>query len=308
MVEWFTGTIMQLREPDTKIVVVGTLKTNKQDIYNIVLNSPVWSTFKTGAILSHELGSIEYDVIRTGEAGTVTGVTVRTPGVVTLWPQKWTIEALLIEMLASLDRAVWIREKLNDLRALAGKIFKRDELDYFTDEDLAAIQAGGGFERVIQIWDTAYEESKAADFSVCVTAGLYKFKVYVLDVYRAKLELPALRRAIESQYAIWQPEIIGIEDIGSGKSVLQVLEKETGLPLMRVDPEGRDKVARARGTTVYVEAGRILLRSGALWLTAFLNELTMFPDDEHDDQVDAFVYMVLVLLLGKGKKRKARAR
>lgn len=307
MVEWFTGTIMQLREPHTKIVVVGTLKTNKQDIYNIVLRSPSWSTYKTSAILSHSLNDIAYEAER-DEEGTVSSVKVLTPNVVTLWPHKWTIEALLLEMLASPDRAVWIREKCNDLRALAGKIFKREEFGYYTEEDLATIRAQGGFERIVQTWDTAYEESKTADWSVCVTAGLFRFKVYILDVYRARLELPGLRKAIESQYAIWQPDVIGIEDIGSGKSVMQVLESETGLPILRVATEGKDKVARARGTTVYLDAGRILLPSGALWLTAFLNELTMFPDDEHDDQVDAFVYMVLILLLGRGKKKKARVR
>lgn len=308
MVEWFTGTIMQLREPHTKIIVVGTLKTNKQDIYNIVLNSPVWDTYRTGAILSHKLTDIAYDAIRDPESNMVTGVMVRTPNVRTLWPQKWTPEVLLFEMLASPDRAVWIREKCNDLSALAGKIFKRDEFDYFGAEELAAIQAMGGFERIFQVWDTAYEESKAADWSVCVTAGLFRFKLYILEVYRAKLELPALKRAIVSQYELWQPEAVGVEDIGSGKSVLQVLAAETGLPLAPISPEGKDKPARARSVTVYTEAKRVLLRSGADWLPAFLTELTMFPDDEHDDQVDAFVYVVLVLLLGKLKKKKAKVR
>ena len=41
----------------------------------------------------------------------------------------------------------------------------------------------------------------------------------------------------------------------------------------------------------------MLLRSGALWLDALLGELTMFPESEHDDQVDALVYGVLELLL-----------
>lgn len=308
MVEWFTGTIMQLREPNTKIIVVGTLKTNKQDIYNIVLNSPVWDTYRTGAILSHKLSDIAYDAIRDPETNMVTGVVVRTLGVRTLWPQKWTPEVLLFEMLASPDRAVWIREKLNDLSALAGKIFKREEFGYFSAEDLAAIQAMGGFERILQMWDTAYEEQAAADWSVCVTAGLFRFKLYILEVYRAKLELPALKRAIVSQYEIWQPEAVCIEDIGSGKSVLQVLAAETGLPIVRISPEGKDKPARARGITVYLDAGRVLLRSAAAWLPAFLTELTMFPDDEHDDQVDAFVYVALQLLLGKGKKKKAKVR
>jgi len=308
MVEWFTGTIMQLREPQTKIIVVGTLKTNKQDIYNLVLSSPVWDTFKTSAILSHQLTDIAYDAIRDPETGMVTGVVVRTPNVRTLWPQKWTPEVLLFEMLASPDRAVWIREKCNDLSALAGKIFKRDEFGYFTGEDVAAIEAMGGFERLIQMWDTAYEEKAAADWSVCVTAGLFRFKLYILDVYRAKLELPALQKAIVSQYEAWQPEAIGIEDIGSGKSVMQVLKAETALPIVPISPEGKDKPARARSITIYLDAGRVLLRSGAAWLVMFITELTMFPDGEHDDQVDAFVYAALQLLLGRGKKKKARVR
>lgn len=47
----------------------------------------------------------------------------------------------------------------------------------------------------------------------------------------------------------------------------------------------------------FVENGRVYLPAGALWLDTFLNELTLFPESDHDDQVDAFVYVILVLLL-----------
>lgn len=83
----------------------------------------------------------------------------------------------------------------------------------------------------------------------------------------------------------------------SGKNVRHVLEQESGVPITPISPEGRDKVARARSTTVFIANRRVLLRSGMAWLPTFLSELTMFPDDEHDDQVDAFVYAVLKLLL-----------
>lgn len=296
IVGWFTGTIMQLREPHTKIVVVGTLKTNKQDVYNIVLQSPVWDTFKTGAVLSHSLDTVEYDPVRNAD-GIITDVRVKTPGVRTLWPQKWPIEALLLEKLASLDVAVWIREKMNDLRALAGKIFKREEFGWFDDALLEEIRLSGGFEVLAQIWDTAEEDGKENDFSVCVTAGLWRGKAYILDVYRAKLLLPQLKNAIISQFQMWRPDWVGIEDKSSGKNVRHVLEQESGIPITPISPEGRDKPARARSTTVFISNGRVLLRSGMAWMPAFLSELTMFPDDEHDDQVDAFVYAVLRLLL-----------
>lgn len=308
LIEWLTGTIMQLREPHTKIVIVGTLKTNRTDIYNTVLDSPVWDTFRTGAILSHELDEIEYEPVYTERNGTplLTDVTVKTPDVRTLWPDKWPIDELLFEMLASLDRAIWIREKLNDLRALAGKIFKRDELRYFNDDDLAAIRAWGGFERIIQVWDTSYGESAASDWSVCITGGLFRGSVYILHVYRARLTTPALKAAVAAQFAAWQPEIVGIEDVGSGKSVIQVLEQEAGAPIKRISTQGRDKTARARSVTVFVNAGRVLLHQGAEWLPGLLSELSMFPDDKYDDQVDAFVYLILELLVAQDEDSTVR--
>lgn len=299
MIEWFTGTIMQLREPYTKIIVVGTLKTNRRDIYQIVRESPVWDTFVTGAILSHALDEIQYDLVRDAN-GIVVDVAVRTPDVRTLWPQKWSIRALLLEMVASLDRAVWIREKLNDLRALAGRIFDRGLFGYFDEATLAEVAASGGWERLIQVWDTAYEESQTADWSVCATGGLWHGKIYLLDVFRDKLELPQLEQQIINQFMLWRPMEVAVEDRASGKSVLQVLEQRTGLPVTRVDPQGRDKVARSRAVTPYLQAGRVALRSGAAWAPALLDEVTMFPEGAHDDQVDVLVYLVLRLMLGSG--------
>lgn len=299
LVNWFTGTIMQLREPDTKIVVVGTKKTNKADIYKLIEENPVWDVHVSPAILSHELGDIEWEMVR-DERGIVVGVDVQTPDVVTLWPAKWGIRELLLEMVASVDKAVWIREKLNDLRALAGQIFDREAFLYFDEDALSVITAAGGFERVVQVWDGAWEEKESADWSACITLGLFQGQVYVLDVYRAKLTTPKLIKAVKALFMMWQPQEVCVEDAASGKAVLQVLEAESGLPLVRLSPQGRDKVARARASTPYVQSGRVRLRAGAAWLAVFLNELTLFPDAQNDDQVDVFVYGVLRLMVGGG--------
>ena len=176
-------------------------------------------------------------------------------------------------------------------------MFKREAFSWYDDADLLRIQTNGGWERLIQAWDTAYEANREADYSVCVTLGLWRKKVYLLDVYRKQMELPQLQAAIVSQYQQWKPEKVLIENRASGKSVYQVLRQESGVPVAEVDPGGKDKVSRARSVTVFVENGRVLLRSGALWLDALLGELTMFPESEHDDQVDALVYGVLELLL-----------
>jgi predicted phage terminase large subunit-like protein len=294
LLSWFTGTIMQLREPHSKMVVVGTLKTTASDIYNFVLGNPAWSAVVKSAILHPALEEIDYEPV-CGDDGRVVDVALKTTGVRVLWPQKWPIEALLLEMLASI-RSIWVREKLNDLRALAGKVFKREWFRYCDEMPLR-------FDQVVQAWDTAYEEDQEADWSACVTLGLLEGRAYVLDVFRARLEFPELRRAMEEQYKRWQPRAVLVEDRASGKSARQVLTKETGLPVVAVSPGGRDKQARARAVTPYYESGRVLHRAGAPWLDAFEDELTLFPGGEHDDQLDALVYGLLRLFLGQDEEK-----
>lgn len=290
--QWFAGTVMQLREPHTKIIVVGTLKTAQQDIYNTILGNPVWNCQVVSAIISPALDEIEYEPVY-DERRTLIGVVVKTAAVEVLWPQRWPIEALLFEMLASI-RSIWIREKLNDLRALAGKIFKRSWFRYFDDvTDL---------ERIIQVWDTAWDEKKEADWSVCTTLGIKAGLIYLLDVFREKLETPALLKAVVEQYRRWKPVEIVVEDCASGRAILQVLKRETGLPLVAVSPGGKDKTTRGRAITPYYESGRVLHRAGAPWLAQAEDELTMFPDGANDDFDDTMFYGVLRLVLGSGEE------
>ena len=288
---WFTGTILQLREPQTKIIVVGTLKTSGPDINNFIRQNPLWNCHIESAILSPALADIAYTPV-TAADGTVTAVQVQTPNVRTLWPEKWPIEALLLDMLASI-RSIWIREKLNDLSALAGAIFARQNFRY------AALPET--FTRVIQAWDTAFEESRSADYSVCVTLGLAENKAYILDVYRAKLELPGLVAGIKREYDRYHPETVLIELRASGRSALQVIKSETTIPITGVEPT-QDKVARARAITPYFD-GRVIFPGKAPWLAVFEDELVMFPASAHDDQVDALVYGVLALMATKRTTR-----
>ena len=293
MVDWFTGTIMQLREPNTKMVVVGTLKTLKPDIYRLVRENPLWDCRVESAITSHKLADLEWDT-QYDEEGRVVGVDVRTPDVDVLWPSKWDLKTLLLEMLASPRRSVWVREKLNDLTVLAGRVFKREWFHYVEPSRVPY------FVRKLQAWDTSYGEGQSA-WSVCVTLGLgHDNKVYVSRVYRARLEFPELVDAMRREFQRERPEKIVIEDRVSGRSALQTLERETLLPVVRVSPGREDKAARAEAVTPYYESGRVVHVLGGDWLDTFEDELVLFPEGEYDDQVDALVYGVLDLI-GRGR-------
>ena len=106
-------------------------------------------------------------------------------------------------------------------------------------------------------------------------------------MWRDRLEFPDLARMVMTQAERHQPARIFIEDAASGQSLIQSLRTTTRLPVIPVKVDA-DKRARAAAVTGQVEAGNVVLPTGASWVPDFLDEITSFPGT-HDDQVDAFV-------------------
>lgn len=142
--------------------------------------------------------------------------------------------------------------------------------------------------QVYQFWDTAYKTGESNDYSACVTMGVDRDTFYVLDVWRDKVDYPNLTRVAQALYRRYEPNRVFVEDAASGQSLVQSLRQETNLPVLPVRVD-KDKVSRANAVTGMLEAGRVSIPSNAQWLGPFLDELGMFPNGAHDDQVDAFV-------------------
>ena len=53
------------------------------------------------------------------------------------------------------------------------------------------------FEIVLQSWDTANKTSELSDYSACTTWGVISKHVYLLDVFRRRLDYPDLKRALK---------------------------------------------------------------------------------------------------------------
>jgi predicted phage terminase large subunit-like protein len=142
----------------------------------------------------------------------------------------------------------------------------------------------GPGDRLIVSWDTA-----SSEFSVCVVLLVRRETVYILDVIRARLQYPDLRRAVLSQHGRLRQTpadySLLIEKKGSGLSLIQDLQRENIYPL-GIDPEG-DKIQRMEAQTAPIEAGAVQLPRNAPWLDEFKKEVLSFPKGRHDDQVDA---------------------
>src|SRR5262245_44907796 len=145
-------------------------------------------------------------------------------------------------------------------------------------------------DRLIVSWDTAMSSNQLCDYSACVVLHVRGETVYILDVLRARLEYPDLRRAVLSQHARWRQTQgaayhLLIEDKGSGQSLIQDLNREN-IHAIRIDPEG-EKTLRMAAQAAHIEAGAVHLPRNAPWLDEFKKETLSFPNGKNDDQVDA---------------------
>ena len=61
-----------------------------------------------------------------------------------------------------------------------------------------------------------------------------------------------------------------------------------------------NKVARANSVTPLIEAGKVYLPENAPWLFDYIEELSAFPNAEHDDQVDSTT-QALAYMRGPGE-------
>ena len=142
------------------------------------------------------------------------------------------------------------------------------------------------FDRVVQSWDTANKATELSDFSVCTSWGIKGKDLYLIDVLRKRLEYPELKRAVREQYERFRPNVVLIEDKASGTQLIQELAREGLYAVTRYRPQS-DKVMRMHAQTAMIENGFVRVPESAPWLALYLNEMTVFPNGKHDDQVDS---------------------
>ena len=144
-------------------------------------------------------------------------------------------------------------------------------------------------DKVIISWDTALSSSQLADYSACVVLLVRHRSIYILDVIRARLEYPDLKRTVLENYDRWNqiaPScVLVIEKKGSGLSLIQDLRRDD-IYAIGITPDG-DKIMRMAAQTAVIEAGAVHLPTQAHWLEEFKKELLSFPASKHDDQIDA---------------------
>jgi len=221
-----------------------------------------------------------------------------------LWPARYPLTELRATQIA-LGSYLWSALYQQKPAPAAGNKFKRAWFRYFEIEDDFVLLHRPGEEEEIkrfplnQCWcfqtcDPAASTKTSADYFVLATWLVTPHKDLLLrDVIRMRLEGPDQPKLFEQGYQRWRPKLQGVETKSMGLTLFQTLRRK-GLPVIDLKAE-TDKETRALPVMARMEAGTVYFLRNAPWLEEYENELLVFPNGEHDDQVDVTSYAGIVI-------------
>ncbi len=267
VINWYRSTAStRLNDKRTGVVIVVMQRLHEDDLVGQLLRDGDWEHLCLPAIAAEDLlvpwGPNEQHRMRSGEL---------------LHPSREP-QQILDALQRSMGSANFSAQYLQKPAPDGGYLVKREWLKTY----LSAPQPS----RIVQSWDTAMKGNAGTDFSVCTTWFEAGEGYFLVDVYRERLEYPALRTAALRLHERFSPNAVLIEDKGSGTALIQELRQQRGISAIAIEPEG-DKTSRFDVQSTKFEAGKVHVPNDAPWLPVFLEELLAFPGSRHDDQIDS---------------------
>jgi predicted phage terminase large subunit-like protein len=269
---WFSNTVRsRLDDQRTGVIIIIMQRLHLDDLVGHVLPSGDWTVLRFPAIAEereeHIVNTIHGRRHFTREAGEA------------LHPKRQSL-SVLNEIKASMSDFDFSGQYQQAPIPLGGGMVKHDWFRYF-DLDNAS-----GWDQIVQSWDTASKPGNLNDYSVCTTWGISDKKFHLLNVYRKRVGYPELKQAVIDQARLYSPDTILIEEKSSGIALIQDLIMD-GIRAVRAYRPKDDKIMRMHAQTATIENGFVFLPRQASWVADYLHEMSSFPLDRHDDQVDS---------------------
>lgn len=281
--DWYTSTAYTRLEPDGAVVVIAT-RWHEDDLTGRLLKA------EADGIGEHWEQVILPAIADTDESLPLPNYTYHRNVGEALWPERYGVDDFT-RIRANVGERVWSSLYQQRPTPDAGLIWRRPWFDHRYSETPTILQT-------IQSVDSAFKTGVANDYSVIATWGRTATDYYLLDLWRARVEFPDLKRAIVDQSEKWRPSAILIEDAASGQSAIQELKRGTRLPIIPV-PVKASKQTRAAVVSPLAESGKVWLPTTAPWVAAWIEEHIAFPNGEHDDVVDTTSMALAYLAHGR---------
>ncbi|MEM4406551.1 MAG: phage terminase large subunit [Candidatus Methanomethylicaceae archaeon] len=262
--DWYTNDLYTRLEPEGSVILVMT-RWHEDDLAGRILKSSTGNSWKVVRLpaLAEENDPLKRAV---GEP---------------LNPLRYSAESLseIRDVLGS-----WAFEALYQQHPvpIEGGLFRREWFSKFVRVSPSQV------EDRVRYWDKAATAGEG-DYTVGVRMSKAEGLYYIEDVTRGRWS-PGERDRIIRQCAetdppgtkIWIEQEPGSSGIDSVQSLIRLLEGFSA----HADRVTGSKHVRAEPFAAQAEAGNVVLVQG-YWNSSFLDELLVFPNGKHDDQVDA---------------------
>lgn len=269
MWDFYTSTIRTRLERDARILITLT-RWNKDDLagrlINLARSSPdadQWTILSLPAI--RDMEDNDYDPRSIGDP---------------LWPSKFSAHDLAATKASSGSRD-WNSIYQQRPVAEGGNIIKSEWVKYYTVMPQR-------FDQLIQSWDMATKDKQSSDYAVGQVWGRIGAMFYLIYQVRGRWPFPtACKQLVDLSRTYPSAYQKAVEAKANGPAVVQTL-RQTVPGILEVEPQG-DKVARLNAVAPLYEAGQVWYPHPdiAPWIVDHVSELTNFPLDINDDQVDA---------------------
>lgn len=286
--ERFNSTIKSRRNSKKTPVILIMQRLHEEDLAGFLLDGgSEFEFYHLNLPALNEDGPSEHDPRNVGEA---------------LWPQKH--DEADLEAMRKADANMFAGQMQQRPAPAEGNIFKwfnfykelpKDEMFY-----------------KVHSWDLTFKEKSKnkknkTDFVVGTIwgKGRKSGNIYLLPhMIRARMGFTDSKDAIEIMAKEYNDyKAILIEDKANGSAIIDSLKADIKR-IIEVEPDG-SKVERAEAVAPLFRAGSVFLPHPSIcpWINDFINELKVFPNGKHDDQVDSTTQAVYYLdkFVGVGK-------
>ena len=186
---------------------------------------------------------------------------------------------------------VYAQEYMAEFVEAGQGLFKPEWVSYY-DVNANGYYIGGGGQwdpRDLEHFgavDVAVTTEKSSDYTVIMSfARTPSNQLFLEDLVRVKMEGPDIVPAMQRQAQKNNWRYVCMENQGFSKAFIQQAQR-AGLRVQEMRAE-KDKITKALPLSARMEAGEVMFRKDAPWLTELERELLTFPVGAHDDQVDA---------------------
>jgi len=263
--------ILPMAEPDTQIIIVGTLQ-REDDIYSVD-----WESIEG----ERNWISRTYDAI------------VNERKHITLYPEKWSWDQLMAKkaQITKLSGEKWfLKEYRNMAVDLVGEIIDVNWKKTYKELPKGLTVYSG--------WDLSVgKDPDKGDYTAKITFGINKKQdIYIINVFRGRLDFGKRIKAVLNAGKLEKSKRIAIEDNVFQADTVQVAKRNSLLPIVGVKTT-INKVQKFNEQLVPLfENGKVFLLEGDRMQEEFWRELCSLPRGAHDDMCDAFCIGIKDLL------------